>query len=68
MPKKCIECGIEEEQLGTIFYPDHCLECAIMDHGNGTPESYAEMQSYARKAKKRKKKSNRHDPYPVKAR
>jgi len=70
MPKKCIECG-STELVGPILYPDHCLECAIKDHGNGTPESYAEMQSWvlrAKKANKKKKKSNRHDPYPIKAR
>jgi hypothetical protein len=39
-----------------------------MDHGNGTSVGYAEMQSWVSKAKKKKKKSNRHDPYPVKAR
>tara|TARA_Y100000004_G_C8663667_1_gene306325 strand:- start:53 stop:256 length:204 start_codon:yes stop_codon:yes gene_type:complete len=67
MPKQCIECG-STDLLGTIFYPDHCLQCAIMDHGNGTPEGYAEMQSWVLKAKKKKKKSNRHDPYPIEVR
>lgn len=69
MPKKCIECG-STDLLGTIFYPDHCLQCAIMDHGKGTPEGYAEMQSWVLEAKKqkKKKKSNRHDPYPIEVR
>tara|TARA_R100001440_G_scaffold2192_3_gene6585 strand:+ start:387 stop:581 length:195 start_codon:yes stop_codon:yes gene_type:complete len=53
--KQCIDCG-STELVGPIGYPNHCLECAIKDHGQDDTNTYNEMGKWALLAGKQKKK------------